>query len=65
MARLFEIDPSARIAFYDGRADFHRQTEDRYLIGADTAHKRAQRAAAASMAAQGYTVECQGRTYGP
>lgn len=30
MARLFEIDPNARIANYDGREDFHRQTEDKY-----------------------------------
>lgn len=32
MAGLFDIDPHARIAFYDGRADFHRQTRDQYVV---------------------------------
>jgi hypothetical protein len=30
MARLCEIDPKARIAYYDGRDDFHRATGDKY-----------------------------------
>ena len=30
MARLFDIDPDARIAYYNGAEDFHRSTRDKY-----------------------------------
>ncbi len=30
MAKLFDIDPDAIITYYNGRADFHEQTEGKY-----------------------------------
>lgn len=32
IARLYAIDEGARIAHYDGRADFERQTDGAYLV---------------------------------
>lgn len=30
MATLFGLDPNMRVAHYDGVADFHRKTDDKY-----------------------------------
>lgn len=32
-ARLFEIDPNARIGDYNGRDEFHRVTDGKYRLG--------------------------------
>jgi hypothetical protein len=32
MAQVFEKDPKARIAYYDGRDDFHKQTHSKYMV---------------------------------
>ncbi|HET9598621.1 MAG TPA: hypothetical protein VFP65_23795 [Anaeromyxobacteraceae bacterium] len=35
MARVFDVDPDAVIAHYDGRDDFHRQTRNAYAVTRD------------------------------